>query len=56
MPEGVVYKIKSIGPSTECDFICLHFLRIGVYFANKNKTKFEPGQVFHTNQKVYLLM
>ena len=57
---GVVYKVKSTGPSTEpCGLYlkkCLQFLRTGAYFANKKKTKFEPGQIFHTNQKVYLLM
>ena len=63
---GVVYKVKSTGPSTEpcgtpyesvtlSEKVCL-FLRTGAYFANKKKTKFEPGQIFHTNQKVYLLM
>ena len=26
------------------------FLRIGDYFANKKKIKFEPGQIVHTNQ------
>ena len=31
---------------------CLQFLRTGAYFANMKKTKFEPGQIFHTNQKV----
>ena len=60
---GVVYKVKNTGPSTEpCGASyesvtlsdnCLQFLRIG---ANKKKTKFEPGQIFHNNQKVYLLM
>ena len=57
---GVVYKVKSTGPSTEpCgtpyESMSL-FLLIGAYFANKKKTKFEPGQISHTNQKVYLLM
>ena len=62
---GVVYKVKSTGPSTEpCGtplesvtlFEKVSFLRTGAYFANKKKTKFEPGQIFHTNRKVYLLM
>ena len=62
-----VYKVKSTGASTEpCgapyesvtlfDRVSLFFLRIGDYFANKKKTKFEPGQIFHTKQKIYLLM
>ena len=63
---GVVYKVKSTGPSTEpcgtpyesMTYLkkCLKFLRSGAYFLNKKKTKFEPGQIFHNNQKVYLLM
>ena len=64
---GVVYKVKSTGPSTEPSTElhmkvwlylkkCILFLRTGAYFANKKKIKFEPGQIFHTNQKVYLLM
>ena len=60
---GLVYKVKSTGPSTEpCGTPyesvtlseCLYFLLIGAYFANKKKTKFEPGQISHTNQTVYL--
>ena len=57
---GVVYKVKSTGPSTEpcgtpyesvtLSEKCLYFLRTGAYFANKKKTKFEPGQIFHTNR------
>ena len=51
---GVVYKVKSTRPRTEpCG---TPYERTGAYFANKEKTKFEPGQIFHTNQKVYLLM
>ena len=55
--------VKGTGPSTEpCGTPyesvtlseCLYFLRIGAYFTNKKKTKF--GQIFHTKQKVYLLL
>ena len=61
---GVVHRVKSTGPSTEpCgtpyESVTLSdrvSLRIGAYFANKKKTKFEPAQIFHTNLKVYLLM
>ena len=45
---GVVYRVKSTGPITEC----FQFLRIAVYFSNKNTIKFEPAQIFHTNLKV----
>ena len=63
---GVVYKVKSTGPSTEpCgtpyESVTLSekkslIFRTGAYFANKKKTKFGRGQISHTNQKVYLLM
>ena len=62
----VMYKVKIIGPITEpretlyesvtlSDRVSLIFT-IGAYFVNKKKAKFEPGQIFHTKQKVYLLM
>ena len=52
---GVVYKVKSTGPSTEpCgtpyESVTLSE-KVSLIF-----TKFAPGQIFHTNQKVYLLM
>ena len=63
---GVVYKVKSTGPSTEpCgtpyESVTLSELvsliwRIGAYFSKKKKTKFEPGKISDTNQKAYLLM
>ena len=57
---GVMYKVKRTGLSTYesmtlSDSVFI-FLRIGSYFANKKKTKFEPGHLFHTNQKLLLLM
>ena len=35
---------------TECLFSI--YLRIGAYFSNKKKTKFEPGLIFNTNLRV----
>ena len=60
---GVVYRVKSTGPSTEpCGTPyesltkCIQFLRIGAYCVNKKKTKFEPVKIFQTNLKVHLLI
>ena len=56
---GVVYKVKSTGPSTEpcgtpyesvtlSDKECLIFTD-WCLFCKKKKTKFEPDQIFHAN-------
>ena len=52
---GVVYRIKSTGPSREPRGTpydsgihltdCLYFLRIGAYFASKKKAKFDPAHI-----------
>ena len=58
---GVVYKVKITGPSTEpfgtpyesvtsSDRVSLMFTDLCLF------CKFEPGQIFHTDKKVYLLM
>ena len=63
---GVVYKVKNTGPSTEpCgtpyERVTLPH-RVSLLFTdwclflNKKKTHYEPCQIFHTIQKVYLLI
>ena len=62
---GVVYKVKSTGPSTErnsiweCDFIWQSVFNFDALVHNlqiRRKTKFKPGQISHTNQEVYISM
>ena len=58
---GVVYTVKSTGPSTEpCgppyESVTLSDRVSSIFTDCCLFRKFEPGQIFHTNQKVYLLM
>ena len=36
-------------------YLCLSFLQIDAHHTNKNKTKFAPDQILHTNLKVYFV-